>query len=242
MEADFVKVGRMLASPARSAIVNALSDGRAMTATELARIASVGPSTASEHLAELVGAGLLRVAADGRHRYFTLAGPDVATALEALAQICPPLPVRSLRASVSARPLGFARTCYDHLAGTLGVAVLDALLATRWLAAGDGGFAVTDRGEHALAGLGVDVPELRARRRALARPCLDWTVRRPHLAGALGAAVTASLLERRWLERQTGRRALVLTPAGEAGLREILGVDARAEADPRGAAARLSAG
>jgi DNA-binding transcriptional ArsR family regulator len=242
MEADFTKVGRMLASPARSAIVSVLFDGRAMTASELARIAGVGPSTASEHLAELVGAGLLRVAADGRHRYFALAGPDVATALEALAQICPPLPVRSLRASVSARTLGFARTCYDHLAGTLGVAVLDALLARLWLAAGQDGFAVTDRGEDGLAGLGIDVPTLRTRRRVLARPCLDWTVRRPHLAGALGAAVTASLLQRRWLERQSGRRALLLTPTGKAGLRELLGVDACADADQRRAMARLPAG
>jgi DNA-binding transcriptional ArsR family regulator len=242
MEADFTKVGRMLASPARSAMVGVLFDGRAMTATELARIAGVGPSTASEHLAELVGTGLLRVAADGRHRYFALAGPDVAAALEALAQICPPQPARSLRASVSARTLGFARTCYDHLAGTLGVAVLDALLARRWLDSAEGGFAVTISGQDGLAGLGIDVAGLSTRRRALARPCLDWTVRRPHLAGALGAAVTASLLERRWIERQSRRRALLLTAAGEAGLRELLGVEVRAEAGERAAAAQLWAG
>jgi DNA-binding transcriptional ArsR family regulator len=242
MEADFTKVGRMLASPARSAMVGALFDGRAMTATELARIAGVGPSTASEHLAELVGAGLLRVAAAGRHRYFALAGPDVAAALEALSQICPPSPVRSLRASVQARTLGFARTCYDHLAGTLGVAVLDALLARGWLVAGEGDFAVSARGQDGLASLDVDVAALRHRRRSFARPCLDWTARRPHLAGSLGAAVTASLLERRWIERQPRRRALLLTAAGETGLRELLGVAVRADGDELRAERQLSAG
>jgi DNA-binding transcriptional ArsR family regulator len=228
MDADFSRVAKALASPARSAMVDALFDGRAMTATELARIAGVGPSTASEHLSELVGGGLPRVAAEGRHRYFALAGPDVAEALEALSRICPPAPVRSLRASVNSRALGFARTCYDHLAGTLGVAVLDAMLSREWLGAGEPDFTITAIGQDGFAGLGVDLAAVRRRRRNLARPCLDWTARRPHLAGGLGAAVTESLLERRWLERQQQRRALRLTAEGEASLRELLGVDVSA--------------
>lgn len=212
----------MLANPARSLMLGVLLDGKAMTAGELARIAGVGPSTASEHLAELVHGGLVAVAAEGRHRYFGLAGTDVAEALEAFARICPPVQIRSLRSSAEVRALGFARTCYDHLAGLLGVALLDALLANGWLVTGEHGYAISASGQAGLPSLGVDVGALSSQRRGLARPCLDWTARRPHLAGALGASITASLLDRRWIERRARRRAIRLTSAGEFQLRELL--------------------
>ncbi len=225
MDVDFAKVAKLLANSARSVMVGAMLDGRAMTGTELARIAGVGPSTASEHLGELVQGQLVRVVADGRHRYFALAGTDVAEALEALARICPPVPLGSRRPSRDAQALGFARTCYDHLAGTLGVALLEALLSNRWLAAGDDDFTITPYGCVQLAGLDVDISALRRQRRSLARPCLDWTARRPHLAGALGAAITTSLLERQWVEREPRCRALRLTSVGEAQLRQLCGLD-----------------
>ena len=186
----------------------------------------VQPSTASEHLSALVEGGLANVVAQGRHRYFALAGPAVARALEGLARICPPTPVRSLRASTEARSLRFARTCYDHLAGRLGVATLDAYLDLDWLTPQSGGYLVSRAGECELTGLGIDLAALRRQRRSFARPCLDWTERRPHLAGALGAALTTSYLDRGWLAPQSRRRGLRLTAAGEVGLGELLGPEA----------------
>lgn len=225
VDADFAKVARVLASPARSSMAGALLDGRVMTAGELARVAGIAPSTASGHLAELVQGGLVRVSADGRHRYYGLAGTDIAEALEAFARICPATPVRSLRASAEARALAFARTCYDHLAGLLGVAMLNAFLTKGWLVTSESGYAISPGGHDGLPSLGVDVSALALQRRGLARPCLDWTARRPHLAGALGASVTASLLDRRWIERGARRRALRLTRTGEVQLRELLDLD-----------------
>ncbi|MGH3276672.1 MAG: ArsR/SmtB family transcription factor [Streptosporangiaceae bacterium] len=225
MNADFAAIARLLASPARSAIAGALMDGRAMTAGELARLSGVAASTASEHLAELTTGGLVRVSNQGRHRYFSLASTEVGEALEAFARICPVLPVRSLRASSEAEALRFARLCYDHLAGDLGVALLATLIARGWLEPAEADYQVTACGEAGLAALDVDVTALRAQRRHFARPCLDWTARRPHLAGALGAAITASLLSRHWIEHGTRRRGLRLTSTGRAGLRDVVGLD-----------------
>jgi len=226
MDADFATVARLLASPARSTIVGALLEGRAMTAGELARIAGVAASTASEHLAELVSGGIVRVARQGRHRYFTLARPEVAEALEALSRICPAAPVRSLRASKEAEALGFARLCYDHLAGELGVALLDAFIANEWLdVAGPDGCEVTRAGEVGLTAFGVDVASLRSKRRHFAPTCLDWTARRSHLAGALGAGITGSLLERGWVELAVRRRGIELTDTGGTWLRRLIGLE-----------------
>ena len=237
MDADFPAVARLLANPARSAIVGALFDGRALTAGELGRVARVSASTASEHLAALTSGGLVTVASQGRHRYFALAGPEVAGALEALARICPTTPpVRSLRASREPEALAFARTCYDHLAGRLGVAVLAALVDRRWLAVHAGGFEVTPEGADGFAALGVDTDVARNRRRRFAYPCLDWTDRRPHLAGALAAALTTALLDAGWVQRTRGQRAITVTPAGRAGLQAMLGIECEGHIDKRSAA------
>jgi DNA-binding transcriptional ArsR family regulator len=225
MRVDFASVAKLLANQARSAMVGALVDGRAMTAGELARVGGVAPSTASQHLEDLVTGGLVVVSRQGRHRYFALASTDVAEALEAFAHICPELPIRSLRSSDEARALRRARTCYDHLAGTLGVALFDAVLERNWLLPDESGLVVGPLGCDGFADLGVDVLALASQRRRLARPCLDWTERRPHLAGALGAALAASLLQRQWIEPQSGRRALRVTPAGANHLRKLLDVE-----------------
>ncbi len=232
MGADFSGVGRLLANSARAQMVDLLLDGRPATGGELARAAGVSPSTASEHLGELVRGGLVTATAQGRHRYYALSGPRVATALEALSLICPPTPVRSLRQSGQARALSQARTCYDHLAGTLGVRLLDALLDRHWLTDDAGGYALTLAGQRALQDLGVDVNGAAGRRRNFARPCADWTERRPHLAGALAAAITATLLQRQWFQRSSTRRGLRLTEAGHAGLQEHFGVTAEDLAHP----------
>lgn len=223
MGTDYAAVAGLLGHSARAAMVDALMSGETMTAGRLARAAGVAPSTASEHLARLVEGGLVAVDARGRHRHHRIARPEVAEALEALARICPPTPVRSLRQSGQRAALGHARTCYDHLAGIVGVALTEALVHRRWIEPGGDGFAVTAAGERGLAGAGVDVAAARGARRAFARPCLDWTERRPHLAGALGAAVAARALAAGWVRRREGR-GLALTPTGHTVLADHFGV------------------
>ncbi|MEU9889449.1 helix-turn-helix transcriptional regulator [Sphaerisporangium sp. NPDC051017] len=216
-DADIASVASLIAEPARAAVLTALLDGRALAAGELADLAGVSPSTVSAHLARLLDGGLVTVVSQGRHRYYRLAGPEVAEVLEVLARVSPRPAVRSLRQSRQARLLGEARTCYDHLAGRAGVELLGAMLAAGHLT-GDDAFEVTEAGEAALAGLGADLAAARRSRRRFAPACLDWTERRPHLAGALGAEITRALLERDWYRRGPTRRVLQLTDLGRKGL------------------------
>lgn len=218
-DTDLAAVGALIGDPSRARMLDSLMSGRALAAGELAAVAGVGRSTASEHLGRLLDGGLVEVVEQGRHRYYRLAGPTVARALEALSHVAPPRPVTTLRQSGQARALGFARTCYDHLAGRCGVELHDALIARGWLSAA---YDVTPSGTDALAAWGVDVARARARRRSFARPCLDWTERRPHLAGALAAEVTDALLDRGWFVRRSAdSRALRLTDSGRAGLADL---------------------
>jgi DNA-binding transcriptional ArsR family regulator len=166
----------------------------------------VHPATASAHLRRLAEGGLIRVRVQGRHRYHELSGPEVAAVLEAMAQIAPPAPVRSLRQHRAASGLAEARTCYDHLAGRRGVELRDHLLATGAIhLVNDRDHELTDRGERLLAHLRINPASVRSSRRVFARCCIDWTDRRPHLAGALPAAITAAFLDRGWLTRGPGR-------------------------------------
>jgi len=206
-------------------MVEALLDGRPLSAHELAAVGSVKAPSASEHLAALLKAKLLRVTPRGRQRLYELAGNQVATALEAFAQICPTTPVTSLRRSAQAEAIRSARTCYDHLAGRLGVGLLDALLERRWLVRSAPGYSVTTSGQRAFQLAGVDINALQHQRRMFARSCLDWTERRPHLAGALGAAVTTVLFERDWIRRRSQGRGVVITPAGKDGLYQTFRID-----------------
>ncbi|MFC0006445.1 ArsR/SmtB family transcription factor [Micromonospora siamensis] len=214
----------LLADDTRAAFCLALLDGRAWTAGELARHAGVAPSTATEHLTRLVRGGLLAEERQGRHRYLRLAGPSVAQLIEDLAghAPAPPRPAGSLRVAAAGTALAYARTCYDHLAGRLGVTLLDGLLRQGLLDRA-GGLAVTPAGWDRLAALGVPTEPLRGTRRPLVRDCLDWTERRPHLAGALGAALCRHLRDLGWIASGTGR-AVRLTPAGAEALPALLGV------------------
>jgi DNA-binding transcriptional ArsR family regulator len=223
-EVDIAAGASAIADPARAAMLEALFDGAPRSAGALAREAGVAASTASHHLGRLLDAGLIVVEPDGRRRAFRLAGPEVARAIEALAVVSPRRAARTLRRATRAEAERAARTCYDHLAGRLGVAVCDALLQSQAITP-DGAryYALGPRAESAFGALGVALPP--AARRAYARPCLDWSERRPHLAGALGAAVAETLLERHWVTRVPKTRALRVTDAGRDGLREALGVD-----------------
>lgn len=222
-DVDLAAIGALLGDPSRATMLDALMSGRVLTGGELAQVASISASTASEHLAKLSGGGLVESMKQGRHRYFRLAGPEVGEALEALSHIAPAKPVMGLRQAGHAKALGFARTCYDHLAGTCGVALHDASVRQGWLEATPGGYTLTPAGESEFVALGVEVGRARsARRRTFARPCLDWTERRPHLAGALAAEVTTRLLDLSWLvERSRGSRSLRLTENGRAGLEQL---------------------
>jgi DNA-binding transcriptional ArsR family regulator len=305
-DVDVVPAAALIAEPARAAMITALLDDRPLAAGELARVAGVSPATASAHLARLLGGGLVTMIRQGRHRYYRLAGPEVAAAMEALAHLSTgQLPVRSLRESRDAAALAEARTCYDHLAGRAGVALLDALLARGILAPAPGGgqlaacgpeggvppengapaspaapgnggpagseppgngapaggeprgnagpsggspaeggaasadpgapgqaapqgpvpagFRVTAEGMATLTSFGLNIGALERTRRRFAGACLDWTERKPHLNGALGAAVTARLLGLGWIERGVRRRAVNVTPAGREGLAVTFG-------------------
>jgi DNA-binding transcriptional ArsR family regulator len=206
----------LLGDAARAGIVTALWDGRARPAGELARIAGVAPATASGHLAKLVAGGVLRVQPQGRHRYYRLAD-----ALESLARLLPP---RDAGAAEPVTPLRRARLCYDHLAGQLGVTIADGLVARGWLRLDHDAWTLLPLGRRGFARFGVDVDGLERGRRPLLRSCIDWTERREHLGGALGAAFAMHLFERDWLRSERGSRAVLVTTAGRQALRQVLGV------------------
>ncbi|MGY1454298.1 ArsR/SmtB family transcription factor [Streptomyces sp. SS8] len=218
------RLAGLLADDTRALFCLAMLDGRAWTAGELARLAHVAPSTAGEHLDKLVAGGLLAQEHQGRHRYVRLAGPSSARLVEELAAHAgPPPAARSLRDASANTAMARARTCYDHLAGRLGVAVADALLE-RGLLRQEAGFAVTGAGLRWFGRLGIDLGARPYGRRPAARACLDWTERRPHLAGAAGAALCRHSLEAGWCERIGTRRALRVTGAGRHALHELLGL------------------
>ena len=221
--ASIARLAALLADPTRAGMCLALLDGTAWTAGELATTTGVARSTASEHLDQLVAGGLLTEERQGRHRYLRIATPAAAQLVESLAvQAGPGARPRSLRAVTAGEAMARGRTCYDHLAGRLGVAVLDAMV-DRDLVALRRGVALTEGGHRWLADLGVDVDDLDRQRRPLLRTCIDWTERRPHLAGAVGAAVCARFTDEGWVERGTGRTVRV-TDSGSRALRRLLGL------------------
>jgi DNA-binding transcriptional ArsR family regulator len=222
------RTAALVGDPARAGMLAVLMDGRALTAAELARAAGVTPQTASGHLAQLAEAGLLAVARQGRHRYHRLASPAVARMLEgvmAVAAGATPAPARPSTRAPGPRDAALreARTCYDHLAGRLAVAMADSLVSRGAVELGEDGGAVTPAGEVFLRGLGVDLAAASSGRRVFCRPCLDWSERRPHIAGALGAALLATCLDRDWLRRSEGSRAVAVTPAGRLALGQAFG-------------------
>jgi len=218
--ARIASIAALLGDPARANILVALIDGRALTAKELAFAAHVSPQTTSGHLARLTEAGLLAGTKQGRHRYFRLASPLVGQMLESVMAVAAPEPPR-LTTWRGGEALRNARTCYDHLAGRLAVALADSLTASGYLALSADGGEVTDTGHSFLQDFGA---EPAAGKRMFCRPCLDWSERRPHLAGRLGATLSARCFELGWIERQRDSRAVTITPAGQAGFAQRFGI------------------
>jgi len=244
--ADIAPVAALLADRTRARIIAALVDGRALPASVIAQESGVSASTTSEHLGRLVDGGLLRVEPSGRHRYYRLAGPDVAAAVEALAVIAPQPPVTSLRESTRAAAMRRARTCYDHLAGRVGVGMMQGFIDRGALVRVDGRagtrpasadrlaaparsqpYALGPQAAAVFAGAGVDLEPLLDRpagARPLLRFCVDWSEQRYHLAGALGAAVLDRALQAGWIVRRPNGRAVDVTDAGQRALRQSLGL------------------
>jgi DNA-binding transcriptional ArsR family regulator len=222
-EPHVAMIASLIGDPARANILKALMDGRARTAKELAQIAGVSPQTTSGHLAKLADGGLLTLAKQGRHRYFHLANSHVATAIESLMALAGErvLPKHHHHTRV-AGALRAARTCYDHIAGRLGVCLFDQLIARGCLLpGGDDDFIVTAAGRQLFATLQIDVDAMANGKRRFARACLDWSERSPHLAGALGAALAERCFDRGWLERRRDSRAVTLTANGQAALARL---------------------
>ncbi|GGF69649.1 putative HTH-type transcriptional regulator YdfF [Paenibacillus albidus] len=215
------KVASLVSEPSRASMLTALMDGRHHPAGDLAYMAGVKPQTASFHLQKMAEAGVVSMHKQGRHRYYSIASPEIAQVLELLLTISPPMEIKSFRQSVQDQAMRSARTCYDHLAGAFGVQLTAALLQQGWIAENDSTYTVTEQGTGALEDFGIDLSQARRKRRAFAPRCLDWSERRYHLAGALGAAVLDNLLERGWVTRQPQTRAVKVTPAGVTGLAAV---------------------
>ena len=223
-EPDVAGAGRLIGDPIRASMLFALIDGRPQPATSLAVRARASPQAASNHLARLVAGGLIICERSGRERRYRLASGNVANALEALSLIARPGRVTGLAHTTAMQRLQAARSCYDHLAGKLGVGIADALLASKALRLRDGAFALTRRGESVLDELAIDLAALRNERRPFACACTDWTERRPHVAGALGAALLTRFVASGWVERIAGDRALRVTSAGTRALEAHFGI------------------
>ncbi|WP_417454547.1 ArsR/SmtB family transcription factor [Kiloniella sp.] len=223
-EPSMASIGALIGSPARAAMLALLFDGRALTATELSQAAGVAAATASEHLAKLVAGGLLVCEKHGRHRYYKLAGDDVAEALEPLIHLVRHKPVPIRQVSVEQKQARCARLCYDHIAGELGVSITTALVDLGYLIEDDRHYDVTKKGENFFDQLGIDLEALRKTRRQFAPQCLDWSERKPHVAGALGAAISELAFRSKWIERAKHRRIIKLTALGRQQFEHKLGV------------------
>jgi DNA-binding transcriptional ArsR family regulator len=224
-DADLASVASLMADRHRAQMLLTLLGGTPQSGSALAEAAGISRSLASAHLKKLVTGGLVKAQPNGRQQLYSIAAEPVADALEILILIAPGTKVRSLGDATRAKSLRWARMCYDHLAGAVGVSLTEALLGRGLLLERDGAFLMTAEGTAEFGDFGLDVGGLERRTRPLLRPCLDWSERRYHLAGSLGAALTAALAARRWITTREASRIVTVTNAGQDGLRDWLGID-----------------
>jgi DNA-binding transcriptional ArsR family regulator len=227
VETDIPRIASLLADPARATITHTLIDGTTRPAGELAYAANISAQSASSHLAKLVAGGLLEAEAQGRHRYFRIANAEVAGVIEGLASLSVATRPRAPRNPLPSKSVPpqflLARSCYDHLAGAVAVKILEAMLKSKWLTGEGRNFAVTRLGEKKLAALDVDLAAARGERRVFARACVDLTQRRPHLGGALGAALLDLYVAQGWILRAQRSRVVSITPKGTESFRRMFG-------------------
>ncbi len=223
---NIVGIAALIGDHARAEILTALMDGQALTATELAQVAGVTKQTISSHVAKLLDAGLVSVANQGRHRYVRLADDDVAHLLETLMGVAYRTGAVRIRSSPREPALRKARVCYDHLAGELGVLIFDSFNKQRLLTRVEDTPKLTRRGQRYCEEFGIDVEALARERRPLCRACLDWSMRRYHLAGSLGAAVLRRCLDLHWARRERASRVVSFSASGEKALRDQFGIPA----------------
>jgi DNA-binding transcriptional ArsR family regulator len=227
------EIAALVGDPARATMVSALLDGRALTASELAVAARITPQTASTHLAKLTEAGVLAVLRNGRHRHFRLASPTVVDMIDGIVAVALAKRPRYRPLSRQARALSAARICYDHLAGRLSVDVTDACAVRKYVVLGSEAGEITPAGRRFFSAFGIELPARRSSHRHLCRLCLDWTERRPHIAGTVGAALTRRYFDLGWMRRVKDSHAVIVTPSGRRGFREIFGIDVSEPDDRR---------
>jgi DNA-binding transcriptional ArsR family regulator len=226
MENQFSQIAALIGDPVRAKILWALLDKRAYTATELAIYADTTPQNISMHLNKLIKADLLTVESQGRHKYYNYSCAEIPYAIEALANLLPKPEIKKNEA-VDEKPVRFCRSCYDHLAGKVGVMLTDGLLKQQFLYKQDNSFEVSSEGEKWFNGLGIDIGQLRKQKRLFARPCLDWSERKHHLAGSLGAALLTRITGEGWVRRVEGSRTMLVTRKGEEAFLEHFRVDVK---------------
>lgn len=226
MEDQFSQIASLIGDPVRAKILWALLDGRAYTATELAIYADTTPQNISMHLNKLVGADLLSVESQGRHRYYNYSRADVPYAIEAIANL---IPGKGLTASKLAgdKPVRYCRSCYDHLAGKVGVLLTDGLLKQQFIYKRDNNFDISVEGEAWFNSLGIDTNLLKKQKRSFARPCLDWSERKHHLAGSLGAALLNQMIVNGWVRKEKNSRTMIVTRKGEQAFFDHFKIDVK---------------
>jgi DNA-binding transcriptional ArsR family regulator len=227
MEKQFSEIASLVGDPVRSTILWALMDGRAYTATELSIFAETSAQNISMHLSRLVQKDLLSVEKQGRHRYYRFARQEVAYAVEALANLIPGKPADIKFSDESGSAVRYCRTCYDHLAGKIGVAITGSLLKQQLILQQKNTFTISAKGNKWLGALDIDMASLQSQRRILIRPCLDWSERQYHLAGAVGAALLHKMLKEDWVRRTRNSRAVIITAKGRKQLNAYFKIDAQ---------------
>ncbi len=222
---EFAKITALIAEPARATMLWSLLDGRAYTASELAIVADVSPQSASNHLGKLADNNLVSIEKQGRHRYYQLANPEVAYVIESIANLIQ-MPKQAHNAISNATAgITYARTCYDHLAGKVGVHLTQSLLDIGWLVVNGKSYRVTKSGQKGFGLMGIDLEELEKSKRSFAHQCLDWSERKHHLAGALGAAVLAKMIEKDWIRRKSNSREVIITHLGQEKIQKLFKLD-----------------
>lgn len=215
MENQFVKTAALIGDPTRAVIMWTLLDGRAFTATELAIVANTSPQNISMHLTKLLDGDLLSVEKQGRHKYYRFSNKEVAYAVEAMANLIPKPEITSKKETENYPPIKYCRTCYDHLAGKIGVALTDSLLEQKIILNKNDTFQISAEGEKWFSDFGIDIEEAQKQKRIFLKPCLDWSERRNHLAGSVGAMLLNKMITEDWLRKTKNSRAIIITGKGE---------------------------